>query len=86
MLEAYSSNFANVKKNLLKVQHIHMINKVSVAPIPANPAKAMSVFLNVYSGSATRKNSTKPSWKELKINIRLNSETDKGSIAQPLVN
>lgn len=54
------------KNSLLRVRHIHLINMARVAPIPANPAKAMRVFLTGDSGSATLKKSTKPFWKKKK--------------------
>lgn len=43
-----------------------MINKVSVAPMLANPTKVMNMFSKVDSGYVTGNNSTKPrkNWEE----------------------
>lgn len=47
----------------VKVPVFHRINMARVAPSPATPATASSMFLTVDSGSDTWKNSTNPSCK-----------------------
>lgn len=76
------------KNSLLRVRHIHLINMARVAPIPANPAKAMRVFLTGDSGSATLKKSTKPFWKKKKEIENVNGRSctfQKCSLLWPLL-